>query len=125
MLHPPGYMVAKYTQAVPHFTSVKCIGRSHAMRLSDAFGGFPALAQQRAGASSASVFADQVLYSRGETAAMLRLLRDHLEHALLVVDGQWYQQNTGIPQVMDVCGWLVCVHWDVYFTSCACSLPTR
>ena len=99
MLQPPGYMVVKYTQAVPHFTSVKCISRSHAMRLTDAFGGFPSLAQQRASASTACVFADQVLYTRGETAALVGLLRDHLQHALLQVDGQWFQQNTGIPQV--------------------------
>lgn len=102
MLKPPGYMVVKYTQAVPHFTSVKCISRSHAMRLTDTFDGFPSLAQQRSASSSACVYVDQVLYSRGETAALVKLLRDHLQHALLQVDGQWFQQNTGIPQVPNV-----------------------
>ncbi len=106
LLRQPGYMVVKYTQAVPHFTAVKCISRSRALHLHDPFVGFPSLAAARSTDSRVSVFADQVLYTRGNTPQLVQLLMDHLQHALLLVDGVWYQQNMGIPQVGCGDGWV-------------------
>lgn len=63
------------------------------------FSGFPSFARGLARAAAPRVVGDQAACSRVERGAVLRLLREHLTHNMLLIGKSWYRQSRGIPQV--------------------------